>query len=152
MFKRITLRGKLLLASILVEIVMLGLLLGNSVRLIDQHLGAAVGEPHPGDRTGLQDGGGAAARGARLRHPARHTRWLAQAEDVRYLVVIDKQGRKLAASGWNNGDVLAATGTGCARRRCAPHVRFSVDYLGQVYGDVQYGLSTGFIQVAKRSC
>lgn len=35
---RHSLRGKLLLASILVEVVMLGLLVGNTVRLIQSHM------------------------------------------------------------------------------------------------------------------
>lgn len=146
---RISLRGKLLLASILVEIVMLGLLVGNSVRLIDQHLGQQLEARIQAIELAYKTAVAlplASRDYATLRDILDGWR---QAEDVRYLVVTDKQGRTLAASGWNSGQALPPPGPD-AQGGNVRNVRFSVDYLGQVYGDVQYGLSTRFIRVAKR--
>jgi diguanylate cyclase (GGDEF)-like protein/PAS domain S-box-containing protein len=149
MFKRLTLRGKLLLASILVEVVMLGLLVGNSVRLIDQHLGQQL-------ESRIQAIELAYKTAVALPLASRDYATLRdildgwkRAEDVRYLVVIDKQGRTLAASGWESEKPLPPPSLEAVAGNVR-HVRFSVDYLGQVYGDVQYGLSTDFIQTAKR--
>jgi hypothetical protein len=146
---RISLRGKLLLASILVEIVMLGLLVGNSVRLIDQHLGQQL-------EVRIQAIEQAYKTAVALPLASRDYATLRdildgwrRAEDVRYLVVTDRQGRTLAASGWNSDQPLPPPGPD-AQGGDVRNVRFSVDYLGQVYGDVQYGLSTSFIRVAKR--
>lgn len=145
----LALRGKLLLASVLVEVVMLGLLVGNGARLIEQHLEqqlqARIQAIELAYKTAVAPS--LASRDyATLRDILDGWR---KSEDVRYLLVTDSGGRTLAASGWN-----------AERARPPPpgvdvdhvqHVRFAVDYLGQVYGHVQYGLSTDFILGAKRT-
>jgi diguanylate cyclase (GGDEF)-like protein/PAS domain S-box-containing protein len=142
----LALRGKLLLASVLVEVVMLGLLLGNSVRLIGQHMehqsAMRIQAIELAYKTALAPP--LAARDyATLRDILDGWR---KAEDVGYLAVIDRDGRVLAASGWNDGQTLPAAGS---REGDVVHIRFAVDYLGQVYGHAQYGLSTRFIAQAK---
>lgn len=141
-----SLRGKLLLASILVEMTMLALLVGNSVRLIDQHLNrqaeARIQAIELAYKTAVAPP--LAVRDyATLRDILDGWR---KAEDVLYLVVLDPQARILAASGWAEERPLPIPG----RVDDVSHVRFPVDYLGQVYGQVQYGLSTRYIDEAKR--
>jgi PAS domain S-box-containing protein len=144
---KLSLRGKLLLASVLVEIVMLALLVGNSVRLIQGHLeqqaAARVQAIELAYKTAVALP--LASRDyATLRDILDGWR---KADDVRYLVVTDKGGRILAASGWNEATPLPRPGPGDGDMA---HVRFAVDYLSQVYGYVQYGYSTAFIATAKR--
>ncbi len=142
----LNLRGKLLLASILVEITMLALLVGNSVRLIQHHLEEQAGVRIHAIELAYKTAVAlplASRDYATLRDILDGWR---KAEDVRYLVVTDKPGRVLAASGWAAERPLPTPGQDAEVR----HVRFAVDYLGQVYGYVQYGLSTGYIRAAKR--
>ena len=144
---KLSLRGKLLLASVLVEIVMLALLVGNSMRLIQDHLEqqatARVQAIELAYKTAVALP--LASRDyATLRDILDGWR---KADDVRYLVVTDKGGRILAASGWNEATPLPSPGPGDGDMA---HVRFAVDYLNQVYGYVQYGYSTAFITTAKR--
>jgi diguanylate cyclase (GGDEF)-like protein/PAS domain S-box-containing protein len=139
--RRLSLRGKLLLASILVEVVMLGLLVGNSVRLIEMHMErlteARIQAIELAYKTALALP--LASRDyATLRDILDGWR---KSEDVTYLRVTDATGRVLAASGEPD-----ASGASKQIRR----VGFPVDYLGQLYGHVEYGLSTATIQTAKR--
>ncbi|MDR1662610.1 MAG: EAL domain-containing protein [Azoarcus sp.] len=63
--------------------------------------------------------------------------------DIAYLVIMDTKGRRLAETGLEQNASLPAPGSPGALR----HVRFDVDYLGQHYGSVQYGLSTDYISI-----
>lgn len=147
--QHLSLRGKLLLASILVELIMLGLLIGNSVRLIDQHLSqqsdARIHAIELAYKTAVAVP--LASRDyATLRDILDGWR---KAEDVSYLVVTDRQGRVLATSGRVAEHALPPPGNDATGEDLI-HVRFNVDYLNQIYGQVQYGLSTRNIREAKR--
>lgn len=109
---RRSLRGTLLLASIVVELTMLALPLASR------------------DYATLRD----ILDGWR------------KAEDVLYLVVTDPRGRVLAASRHATNEPLPAPGPAEGNTR---HARFTVNYMGQDYGHVQYGLSTRYIDDAK---
>jgi len=148
-FRNLNLRGKLLLASILVEVTMLALLVGNSVRLIQHHLERQA-------EVRIQAIDFAYKTAVALPLASRDYATLRdildgwrKAEDVRYLVVSDKTGRILAASGWEEERPLPNPGVEASDGEVR-HVRFEVDYLGQVYGRVQYGLDTRYIASAKR--
>ncbi len=146
---RLNLRGKLLLASILVEITMLALLVGNGVRLmqnqLEQQAAGRIQAIELAYKTAVAMP--LASRDyATLRDILDGWR---KAEDVRYLVVTDNQGRLLAASGWPEGKPLPGP-DGAASGADVRHVRFAVDFLGQVYGHVQYGLDTTYIARAKK--
>ncbi|MEJ2464617.1 MAG: EAL domain-containing protein [Candidatus Thiodiazotropha sp.] len=146
---RHSLRGKLLLASILVEVVMLGLLVGNSVRLIQSHMErlteARIQAIELAYKTAVAVP--LASRDyATLRDILDGWR---KAEDVLYLVVTDNKGRILASTGWDDETPLPEAGRDTTGRDVT-HVRIHVDYLGQNYGQVQYGLSTDYIRRAKR--
>ena len=69
------------------------------------------------------------------------------AEDIEYLVVTDPDGRVLASSGWDENLIPPTAG----RTGTTLHARFTVDYLGQHYGDVGFGLSLAFIDQARRA-
>ena len=145
---RHTLRGKLLLASIVVEVVMLGLLVGNSVRLIQTHMERLTESRIQAIELAYKTAVAvplASRDYATLRDILDGWR---KAEDILYLVVTDNNGRTIAATGWDDNEPLPAAGRDSQGRQIT-HVRFPVDYLGQVYGQVQYGLSTDNIQRAK---
>jgi diguanylate cyclase (GGDEF)-like protein/PAS domain S-box-containing protein len=145
----LSLRGKMLLASILVEVIMLGMLVGNSVRLIDHHLSQQAESRIQAIELAYKTAVAlplASRDYATLRDILDGWR---KSVDVLYLVVTDKQGRVLAASGWNSEQALPQPGPD-KQGGDISHVRFAADYLGQVYGYVQYGLSTSHIRAAKR--
>jgi diguanylate cyclase (GGDEF)-like protein/PAS domain S-box-containing protein len=144
----LALRGKLLLASVLVEIIMLGLLVSNGARLIESHL-----EQQLQSRTKAIELAYKTALALPLASRDYATLrdildgWRAS-EDVRYLLVTDKGGRILAASGMDSHLTPPAPGEDANH---VLHVRFPVDFQGQVYGQAQYGLSTQFIHQAKHT-
>ncbi len=149
LFHNLNLRGKLLLASILVEVIMLALLVGNSVRLIQHHLEYQAEGRIQAIELAYKTAVAlplASRDYATLRDILDGWR---KADDVRYMVVTDKSGRILAGSGWDADHPLPAPGVEGSGQDIR-HVRFDVDFLGQVYGRVQYGLDTHYIAAAKR--
>ncbi len=146
---RHSLRGKLLLASILVEVVMLGLLVGNSVRLIQTHM-ERLTESHIQAIELAYKTAVAVPLASRDYATLRDILdgWR-KAEDTLYLVVTDNHSRILAATGWDDETPLPPPGRDRSGREIT-HVRFAVDYLGQIYGQVQYGLSTDYIRHARQ--
>lgn len=94
----LSLRGKMLLASILVEVIMLGMLVGNSVRLIDHHLSQQAESRIQAIELAYKTAVAlplASRDYATLRDILDGWR---KSVDVLYLVVTDKQGRVLAAT------------------------------------------------------
>lgn len=144
---RRSLRAKLLLASVIVEALMLALLVSNSVRLIEHHLGeqleARIEAVELAYKTAVAVP--LAARDyATLRDILDGWR---KAGDMVYMAVSDPDGRLLAASGWPPDQALPLVDRVDGDMR---HVRFPVDYLGQVYGHLHYGMSTAFMAQASR--
>ena len=144
-----SLRFRLLAASLVIEVVMLGVLLANSVRLIDQHLvrqtESRVSAIELAYKTAV-----ALPLAARDYASLRDILdgWQ-QAGDISYLVVTDPAGRLLASSGWDQGPVLPEP-TKDIKNAKILHVVFPVDVLGQHYGSVHYGLSLDFLEHARR--
>ncbi|MDO9600642.1 MAG: EAL domain-containing protein [Azoarcus sp.] len=142
---RRSLRAKLLLASVLVEAVMLALLVGNSTRLIDHHLSAQLDARVEAVELAYKTAVAvplASRDYATLRDILDGWR---KAQDISYLAVTDPDGRLLASSGWPPSAALPLVNRMEGQVR---HVRFPVDYLGQVYGHVHYGMSTAFMDEA----
>lgn len=73
-----------------------------------------------------------------------------QASELHYIAVSDPQGRILAASGIDTNQALPQPQANVAWGQVL-HVRFPVNYIGQIYGSVQLGLSTDFIASARNS-
>ncbi|MEW6164405.1 MAG: EAL domain-containing protein [Pseudomonadota bacterium] len=145
-----SLRSRLLLASLLIEAVMLAILVGNSVRLIQHHLTRQaeirIQAAELAYKTAVA--GPLAARDyATLRDILEG--WL-KAEDVRYLAVTDQRGQTLASVGWPAGQPLPAP-TEVRGGGETIHVVFPVDFEGMTFGNVHYGLSSSFIQQARET-
>ncbi|GHT98104.1 hypothetical protein FACS1894154_02860 [Betaproteobacteria bacterium] len=69
-----------------------------------------------------------------------------QTDELSYLVIFDTDNRTLVSIGVEPGAALPALDTAQANNR---HVRFDIDSLGQVYGAVQYGISTSYLSSAR---
>ncbi len=143
-----SLRVKLLLASLLIQAVMLFVLVYNSVRIIETQLAqqaevrmrsvelayktAVVVPLVARDYSTLRD----ILEG-----------WLS-AEDIVYLAVTDQRGRTLVSVGWPADRPLPAP-TEVREGGDVVHVVFPVDYQGVSYGQIHYGLSVVFFHNAR---
>ena len=146
-----SLRLKLLIASVLVEIVMLSLLVANSERLISNSLGdqalTRVTEMQP-----LLNAALAAPLAQRdygtlqeIIDESRHEHGLA------YLVLFDSYGKVVASSGWKKGETLPAMDTSFEKVNADSKfdTKVNISLAGQNYGELRYGLSTEFLQAAR---
>ncbi|MBS1190342.1 MAG: diguanylate cyclase/phosphodiesterase [Rhodocyclaceae bacterium] len=144
-----SLRGRLVLLFVLVDILILALIVGNSLRILENHLAeqatqrlAAIREAYSAAVAGPL----AARDYATLRDIL--DAWQS-AEDISYLTVSDNSGRLLvASSGWRQGTRLPEPSPGVDPLGDT-HVRFPVEFLGQRLGWVQYGISTRYIEQAR---
>lgn len=148
-FRR-SLRFRLLLASLLIEAVMLSVLVGNSARLISEHLTqqaeVRIQAIELAYKTAL------AVPLASRDYPTLRDileGWK-EAADVRYLAVTDNQGQILAAVGWDVLKPLPASAAFNAGTETI-HVSFPVEYQGIAYGRAHYGLSPAFLIDARDS-
>ena len=143
-----SLRFKLLVATVLVEITVMSVLVGNSLRLIDEHLIRHAERRITAIELAYKTAVAlplAARDYATLRDILDGWR---QADDVDYLVVADPEGKILAASAWPEGRPLPPPSRDF-REQSVLHVAFPVDVLGQQYGTVHYGLSLKFLEQAR---
>ncbi len=143
-----SLRFRLLAVTLLVEAVMLTILVGNSLRLIEAHLvrqtESRIAAIELAYKTAVVVP--LASRDyATLRDIL--DGWQ-QADDIAYLAVTDPAGKILAATGVNEQSVLPPASAVYVAGRLH-HVVFSVDLMGQRYGEVHYGLSLAFLEMAK---
>lgn len=146
---RRSLRFRLMLACLLVEGVLLAILVGNSLRLIQQHLVLQTER-----RVAVIEQAYKTAVSVPLASRDYATLrdildgWK-QAEDIAYLVVTDTQGKVLSAAGWPEMLELPA-----ASREMVPgevfHVKVPVAFMGQSYGVVHYGLKLDFLALARQ--
>jgi diguanylate cyclase (GGDEF)-like protein/PAS domain S-box-containing protein len=148
---RLTLRARLLVATALVQLVMLALLLASSASVLNTqlvertlvHLGeqkalltALFWEPlADDDRT-------------RLQHLVERTRL---EQGMAYMVLLDADDRVLAASGWPAGKPLPALRAGAvpSGSEAVFHTSFDLTAHGHRYGRLALGLETGYAQRAK---
>ena len=143
-----SLRVKLLFFSVLIEAIMLSILVGNSVRLIREHLvrqaEVRVQAVELAYKTAL------AVPLASRDYPTLRDiieDWQ-RAEDIRYLAVTDNQGQILVSVGWDS-DVPLPTPTRIGADGDVIHVAFTVEYQGVPYGRAHYGLSSSFLEDAR---
>lgn len=145
---RRSLRTRLLVASLLIEALMLTLLVGNSLRLISEHLThqaeVRIHAIEQAYKTAL------AMPLAARDYPTLRTiveGWK-EAEEVQYLAVADNRGQTLVSIGWDIGRPLPQP-TSVADAGETIHVSFPVEYQGVRYGQAYYGLSADFLSNAR---
>jgi len=151
-FSTRSLRFKLVLASVLVEVLLLALLVANSHRLIDSSLreqallritelgpllNAALAAPlAEHDLATLNE----------ILHESRNR------EGLVYLVLLDARGQVVASSGWRVGTALPPLDDNLDEDRDSPD-RFDTEtpiiLAGQRYGVLRYGVATGFLREAR---
>jgi diguanylate cyclase (GGDEF)-like protein/PAS domain S-box-containing protein len=145
-----SLRTRLLLVSLLIEATMLAILVGNSVRLIQEHLVRQT-------EIRIQAAELAYKTAVAVPLAARDYPTLRDilegwksADDVLYLAVTDQRGQILATVGWPADQSLPAA-TALRDGGETIHVSFAVDFQGMTYGRVHYGLSLGFLKEAREA-
>ncbi len=146
---RPSLRLKLVLASVVVEAIMLSLLVGNSVRLIERQLTiqaearmealeasftvalvSPLAERDYGTLQGLLEG-------------------LQRLRDVTYLVVTDASGKVVAHAGLPARAVLPPPDEVLTTDDPVFDARGTISLYGQDFGELRYGLSTEFLREAR---
>lgn len=142
-----SIRSKFLLISLLIEVTMLTLLVGNSLRLIREHLETQV-------QARIQAVERAYATSIVIPLASRDYATLRDildglraSQDIVYIAVTDTQGKMLAASGWDSSRQLPPEG----RQKNLRNIVFPVSSFGQVFGQVHYGLSTDRVDAAIRT-
>jgi PAS domain S-box-containing protein len=143
-----SLRSRLLLGSLIIEIVVLVVLIGNGLRLIDRHLGEQVMR----HQIAIEQAYKVAIAVPLITRDYATLRdildgWQ-EAEEIEYLVLTDHQGERLASSHWPERQALPAPSQSLADSPIR-HSRFPIAIHGQYYGELQYGLSLNFLAKAR---
>lgn len=140
-----SLRAKLILASVVVEVIMLTLLVGNSVRLIDMSLL----DQAKSKNDDLQPLFNAALVGPMAQRDyatlGEILKEIRGEKGISYLVLLDNQGKALVAAGRDIKAPLPPLdkeiGDAEAANRRVFNTRAYIEFAGQKYGDLRYGLS-----------
>ena len=142
-----SIRSKFLLVSLLIEITMLALLVGNSVRLIREHLENQVHERI----AAVEQAYSTALILPLASHDYATLRDLLDSlrstPDIVYLAVSGTDGRLLASTGRDASRPLPPPG----KEGELLHIIFPITSYGQTYGQMHYGLSTERIESATRT-
>jgi diguanylate cyclase (GGDEF)-like protein len=153
LFTRNSLRFKLILASALVEIVLLTLLVANSQRVIGNSLldqaRLRIEELNPLLNAALA--GPLAERDYGTLHDIlRESR---RQEGLTYLVLLDNAGRIVASAGWDTNQPLPSLDSDLGSSDPGGHDRYDTEtpitVAGQTYGALRYGLATEFLSTAR---
>ena len=148
-------RGRLLLAAILVELVMLTLLVSNSMRLMNKYMVEQVGQ-HARQITPILTAAIVAPLAQRDYATVQSVldESLSQS-GVKYLVVTDAYGSPVASSGWKNGQKLPDADDSLDMDRITDrpvyNVRHAIMMFGQPMGSLQFGLDMTHIIVARQT-
>jgi diguanylate cyclase (GGDEF)-like protein/PAS domain S-box-containing protein len=150
-----TLRFRLVFASVVVEVILLGLLVFNSHRLIERNLieqtQIRIAELQPLLNAALA--GPLAARDyATLADILDASR---RKEGLDYLVLLDHRGKVVAAAGWDMQLPLPMLDRDVGDRDADGSNRYDtqmpITLAGQQYGILRYGLSTALLILAKQT-
>ncbi len=143
-----SLRTQLVLVSLTVQIVILGALFINSVRVIEEQLSLQL-------EMRIQAVERAYKTAVAVPLISRDYATLRDilegwktADDILYLAVTDQRGKVVAAVGWPDGQELPAPNS-VRDGGDTVHVAFAVDFQDVLYGKVQYGLSLSIFRNAK---
>jgi len=152
-FKK-SLRAKLIFASVLVEVVMLSLLVGNSVRITDNSLVA---------QAKLTDSDLKPLFNASLIGPMAQRDYATLSEilkeirsdkGVAYLILLDTQNKIVVSAGWDRSRPLPALDQDIESAEAAGsrlfNTKTSIEYTNQKYGELRYGLSLESLAQSRR--
>jgi len=148
---RSSLRWKLVLASALIAVVMLGLLLANTARLLDETI-EEQGRMRVSEISPLLN---AALAPALFRRDYGGTEDILKnlvqstADSLEYLVVLDQRGRPFAHAGQVNPGVLPATGPIPVRAGMLVHVALPLHIGSEQVGELRFGLSFAALSRAR---
>lgn len=146
---RRSLRLKLLLISVLVEMVMLTLLVANGARLIRDHLveNTQIRLDTQEQSFNIALAGLLAARDYGSIQSVLEG-WSAL-PGITYMQISDNSGRVVASHGLSEGQILPPPNNEISPQFQLYHGDFDITYLGQRYGYARYGLDTSFLGKAQ---
>ncbi|WP_415036902.1 ATP-binding protein [Azonexus sp.] len=140
-----SLRFRLLFASLLIQLAFITLIIGNGLRLVDEHLHEHVDE-HIQDAQLLYQTALAAPL-ANRDYATLHEiiESLMHDDNLKYMLLISPEGQRLAGSAWPEGQPLPASGLDPVHNDLM-HVIAPLTLYGQHYADLHYGLTLQFIK------
>ncbi|RAU20054.1 hypothetical protein CU669_20475 [Paramagnetospirillum kuznetsovii] len=147
---RNSLRFRLIVGSVLVEVVMLAVMIGNTLRQADLHMGelTRARSKEMAETFSVALAPPLAAQDlASLRSLVDR---LASLPDVTYLTVTDRQGRPLSAAG-HQPEILPEPDQEPKSDAGQLHARADLELFGQIYGRVNFGLSLEALRRAEDS-
>lgn len=151
----LSLRAKLVITSVLVELVLVILLIGNSQRLIDNYLieqtRLRIQELNP-----LLNAALAAPLAERDHGTLNDILKASQRKDgLAYLILFDNNGKLIASTGWDTDTPVPAPDDHIANNDQDSVDRYDTQtpimLAGQQYGLLRYGLSTTYLTKAKQT-
>ena len=154
LFRFNSLRAKLIFASILVEVIMLSLLVGNSARIIDTSLVT---------QAKLKDNDLKPLFNASLIGPVVQRDYATLSEilkeirsdkGVAYLILLDNQQNIVVSTGWDRSRPLPTLDKDIESAEAAGFPLFNtksaIEYSNQKYGELRYGLSLESLSQSRR--
>jgi len=144
-----SLRFRLVISSLLIELLVLSLLIGNGLRLIERHLG----EQSQRHQAAIQQAYKIAVAVPLATRDYATLRdvfdgWQ-ESDDIVYLALTDPFGHRLASSRWPESRALPPPGPDKEGAEIL-HIRFPIEIYGQHYGELQYGLSQKYLIAARQ--
>ncbi|MDE2417693.1 MAG: response regulator [Burkholderiales bacterium] len=148
-------RGRLLLAAMLVEFVMLTLLVTNSIRLMNKYMVEQVGQ-HARQITPILTAAIVAPLAQRDYATVQSVLDESLSKSgVNYLVVADAYGSPVASSGWPTGQKLPDAEEKLEMDRLIDkpvyHFKHAIMMFGQPMGSLQFGLDMSHIIIARHA-
>ncbi len=139
-----SLRFRLLFASLLIQLVFISLIIGNSLRLVDAHLHQHVDE-HIQSAQSLYKTALAAPLANRDYATAHEILASLQRDsELDYLMLVTPDGQRLAGTAWKTEQPLPQAGRDPVNPELM-HVILPIELYGQHYADLHYGISLRFI-------
>ncbi len=148
-----SLRFKLILASVVVELIMLTMLVGNSVRVMEKHL-LSQAQIRMEEIRPLLNASLASALAERdygtMDSVLKQVR---QEQGISYLVLIDSARKVVASEGWSSGHPLPVLDANIDAVKSGGiyNTDIPIRIAGETYGDLRIVVSTGFLANAKAS-
>lgn len=143
-----SLRFRLLFASLLIQLVFISLIIGNSLRLLDAHLHQHVDEHIQSAQSVYQSALAVplANRDYATAHEILES-WKRDS-DLDYLMLVTPDGQRLAGTAWKTDQPLPQAGRDPVKPDLM-HVILPIELYGQHYADLHYGISLRFIAQAR---